>query len=139
METYSASKFFQEQKDQIRYWISLGCDLVACDTRIKKPLENWSENTGGAVNYESRLENGFLNQWGKIVNYDNGVAVICGQLRHGPNKDKWLSCFDFDSKESFDKFCDLFGTSLEELSKKTLVEWHGSPEKIHVFFITNSP
>src|SRR5439155_26783873 len=44
-----------------------------------------------------------------------------------------------DNKEAFDRFCDLFGTSLDLLSKKTLVEWHGSPEKIHVFFITNSP
>jgi hypothetical protein len=130
METYSASKFFQEQKDQVRYWINLGCDLVACDTHIKQPIEKWSQNTVGEPDYESRLEQGF---------YDDGVAIICGELRRGPNKGKWISCFDFDSSESFEKFCDLFGTSLEELSKKTLVEWHGSPEKIHVFFMTNSP
>jgi hypothetical protein len=135
----TGNQLTEDQKNQVRYWIGLGCDLVASDTRIKQPIEKWSENTIGEPDYESRLENGFLNQWGKMVNYDDGVAVICGQLRHGHYKDKWLSCFNFDTKEALDKFCDLFGTSLELLAQKTLVEWHGSLEKIHVFFITNSP
>ena len=92
--------------------------------------EKWGENTSGEPDYNTRLEQG---------HYDDGVAIICGQLRRGPNKDKWISCFDFDSKEAFDTFCDIFGTTLEQLAKWTLVEWHGSPERIHVFFITDTP
>jgi hypothetical protein len=126
------SKLTNEQKDEVRYWINkIGCDLVACYSQQKcQYKEKWGNNTNIDIDYNARLEQGY---------YDDGVAVICGKLRHDILKDKWLTCLDFDTKEAFDQFCEIFGISLEQLAKWTLVEWHGSLERIHVFLISNTP
>jgi hypothetical protein len=136
------SRLTNEQKDEVRYWINkVHCDIVACYSQQKsKYKENWSDILKvDNIDFESRLENGFINQWNKEVNYDDGVAIICGQLRRGPNKGDWITCFDFDKKEAVDSFCEILGISLEDLAKWTLVEWHGSPERIHVFVISKTP
>jgi Bifunctional DNA primase/polymerase, N-terminal len=121
-----------EQKQQIRFWIyTIGCDLAACYSQEKnKYKERWGDNIINDIDYDKRLEQGW---------YNDGVAVICGQLRRGPYKGKWITCLDFDSKDTFDKFCNILGISLEQLAKWTRVEWHGSVERIHVFLITSKP
>jgi hypothetical protein len=88
----SNSSLTDEQKEQIRYWIhTIGCDLVACITKEKKPIEKWSDNLLNAEDYDIRLEQGL---------YDNGVAIKCGQIRHGKYASKYISVLDFDTLEA---------------------------------------
>jgi hypothetical protein len=72
----SAKRLTEEQKQQVRFWIhTIGCDLAACYSQEKNRYkEYWSNNLTIDVDYDARLENGF---------YDDGVAIICGRLRHG--------------------------------------------------------
>jgi putative DNA primase/helicase len=121
------SRLTDEQKNQVKYWIGLGCDLVACNTRTKKGYkEKWSNNRVNNYDYNARLEQGF---------YDDGVAIICGQLRRGPHKGKWLTCLDFDNLEAFAKF----GIDYKIVAEMTRVEWAGNLAKVHVFIITDKP
>jgi hypothetical protein len=133
MTTSTGSRLSEEQKQQVRFWFhTIGCDLVACYSQIKNKFkENWSNNTFKKdIDYEALLEQGF---------YDDGVAIICSQLRHGRYKGKWITCLDFDSKDAFDKFCEILGTNLEKLTKWTRVEWHNSLERMHVSLISKKP
>ena len=126
------SRLTEEQKQQVRFWIrTMGCDLAACYSQEKNIYkERWGDNIINEIDYDTRLEQGW---------YNDGVAVICGQLRHGSYKAKWITCLDFDSKDAFDKFCEILGTNLEKLAKWTRVEWHNSLESMHVFLISNKP
>ena len=92
--------------------------------------EKWGDNVAKEINYFARLEQGL---------YDDGVAIICGQLRRGPHAGYYIICLDFDRKEAFDKFCEILGTTLDNLAKWTRVEWHESLERIHVFLISKKP
>ena len=91
------SRLTKEQKEQVRYWIhTIGCDIVACYSDAKdKFKEYWSNNLTNDIDYDARLEGG---------HYDDGVAIICGKLRHGPHKGKYISTLDFDTLETFLKF-----------------------------------
>jgi hypothetical protein len=126
------SRLTDVQKDRVAYWINtVCCDLVACDSQEKnKYKEKWGDNVTKEINYFTRLEQGL---------YDDGVAIICGELRRGPYARYYIICLDFDSKEAFDKFCEILSTTLEDLAKWTRVEWHGSLERIHVFLISKKP
>jgi hypothetical protein len=59
---------------------------------------------------------------------------LCGQLRRGTYAGYYITCLDFDSKEAFDKFCEILGTTSEDLAKWTKVEWHGSLERRLPYF-----
>src|ERR1041384_5257435 len=120
----NTSKLTDKQKDQVRYWIhNIKCDIAACYSKEKNRYkEKWGDNVIYDYDYDSRLEHGF---------YDDGVAAICGQLRRGEYAGYYLTCLDFDSKEAFDGFCEILGTTLELLAKWTRVEWHNSLERIH--------
>lgn len=125
---------------QIDVWLrGIGVDIAASDSEGKHPyLEDWGDLLLRDIqyaDYEARLKNGFYNKYGYPVNYDKGIAVICGPIRRERTA-KFIACFDFDNKEALDKFLELLGMSLEDLAKWTRVEWSGNPGKIHVFFMT---
>lgn len=132
MTATATSRLTETEKTQIRFWIhTIGSDLVAADTRNKDPsLEKWSNNLSDNIDYNARLEQ---------VLYDKGVAIICGLLRRGPYKDKYLSVLDFDNLEALESFLKLLGVTLQQLAHWTRVEWHENQAKIHIFFITSSP
>jgi hypothetical protein len=125
------SRLTNEQKDQVAYWIDrVNAELVACISKDKKPIEKWSDNLVGEPDYHARKEQGV---------YDNGVAIICGQIRRGKYAGYFITCLDFDSKEAFDKFCEIFDKTIEQIANYTRVEWHGNLEKIHIFLISKKP
>jgi hypothetical protein len=114
-------------------------DLVACymstknDPKGMKFKDYWSKidfNKRNEAKYDELLENGW---------YDDGFGIRCGEILRGEYKGKFITLFDFDTREAFDKFCMLLGVSIEQLAKWTRVEWHGDPESIHFFVITNTP
>jgi len=74
MTTSTRSGLTEEQKQQVRFWIhTIGCDLAACYSQEKnKYKERWGGNIINDIDYDTRLEQGWFN---------DGVAVICGQLR----------------------------------------------------------
>jgi hypothetical protein len=77
----AATKLSVDQKEQVRYWIhTIGCDIVACHSDTKDH---------------------FKECWGINLTEDIGVAIICGKLRHGPHKGKYISTLDFDTLEAF--------------------------------------
>ncbi len=130
MTTFTGSRLTEEQKQQVRYWINtIGCDLVACHTRTKAIKEYWSNNLNGNIDYDVRLQSGL---------YDDGVAIICGQLRRGQHRDKHISVLDFDTLDAFEKFS-AGEFDYKKLASITRVEWHGSLARVHVFFITDRP
>jgi hypothetical protein len=90
----AATKLSVDQKEQVRYWIhTIGCDIVACHSDTKDHFkECWGINLTEDIDYDARLEQGL---------YDDGVAIICGKLRHGPHKGKYISTLDFDTLEAF--------------------------------------
>ncbi len=133
MHAIVPSTLTTDQKQAARFWIDeIGADIAKCDSRSKDPsIERWSTNLGRDMDYGSLLEAGA---------YDHGMAIIAGQLRYGTKyKGKWLTCFDFDNLEAFQRFLDILGMPLEELAKWTRVEWHHNPAKFHVFFLSNEP
>src|SRR5438309_1086641 len=121
-----------EQKLQARVWIdTIKADVAACDSRNKDPrVEQWGENISREIDYSARLESGF---------YDKGIALICGLIRRGEYVNKYISVFDFDNQEAFQKFLDILGVTIEQLAKWTRVEWHQQTGKWHVFFISKKP
>jgi hypothetical protein len=130
-----ASKLTLEQKNIVRMWIhQVHADLVACyistknDPRGMKFKDSWF-NKRNEGKYEE-LENGW---------YDDGFGIRCGEILRGEYEGKYITLFDFDTKETFDRFCKLLGVSIEQLAKWTRVEWHGNPESIHFFVITDTP
>ena len=125
------SRLTNEQKEQVRYWIhTMGCDLVGCYSDSKdKFKESWGNNVNQNIDYDARLENG---------HYDDGIAIICGKLRHGRYKGRYISTLDFDSLEAFEKFSEGY-FDYKKLASITRVEWHGNLSRIHVIFITSRP
>src|SRR5690348_5878355 len=127
------STLTKDQKGQARFWIdTIGADIAKCNSMAKDPsVERWGSNIGRNMDYGALLEAG---------NYDQGMAIIAGQLRYGTiYKGKWLTVFDFDNLEAFQKFLDLIGMTLAKLAQWTRVEWHKDPAKMHVFFLSDKP
>src|SRR5690348_16733902 len=134
-----ASKLTLEQKNIVRMWIhQIHADLVACymstknDPKGMKFKDYWSKidfNKRNGAKYDKLLEDGW---------YDDGFGIRYGEILRGEYKGKFITLFDFDTKEAFGRFCKLLGVSIEQLAKWTRVEWHGDPESIHFFVITNT-
>jgi P4 family phage/plasmid primase-like protien len=124
------SRLTDEQKEEVRFWINLGVDIVAYYWEQRdKYKEKYSNNRIYNYDYETRLEHGF---------YDDGVAIITGKLRRGPHKGKWLSVLDFDSLEAFLKFA---GEDLDykKLGAITRIEYAGNLSRVHVFILSDKP
>lgn len=138
----SSSRLTEEQLNQVRIFIHrVGCDLVACYSKLKdnKPKTNWfKEKWVDGINFdeydEARYEKLLLEGW-----YDDGVCIVNGLIRRGPLKGKYITTLDFDTKAAFERFCKIFGTTLEGLAKSTRVEWHHDDDSIHVLLITSTP
>jgi putative DNA primase/helicase len=127
------SSLTPEQRLHARFWIdTIGADIAKCNSKSKDPsVEKWGTNIDREMDYGALLKAG---------HYDQGMDIICGQLRYGTYyKGKWLTVFDFDILDAFQKFLDLIGMTLDELAQWTRVEWHHNPAKLHVFFLSDKP
>lgn len=78
-----------------------------------------------------------FNAW-KIDNkFDNGMAVICGEVYRGKNKGLWLNGLDCDNNYGIDSICGQ--STIEILSNHTLVEQHDNKNKAHFYYYTDRP
>lgn len=72
--------------------------------------------------------------------YSEGIAVICGLIKHGMNKGKYFNFIDFDNSKGRDLLCtDNNGVvhTLKEMAKVTIVETNkGSNGRGHLFLLT---
>jgi hypothetical protein len=139
--TNKATRLTDEELNQVRIYIHrVGCDLVPCNSRLKNNEQgiNWIKGKWGDIDYdtydESKYEKLLLEGW-----FDDGVCIINGLIRRGALKGKYIATFDFDTKAALEKFCEINGSSLEQLTKWTCVEWHGDDDSYHVFVISGTP
>ncbi|PWU81763.1 MAG: hypothetical protein DLM72_05355 [Candidatus Nitrosopolaris wilkensis] len=133
-----------KDQDRIRFWINLGCDIIAANTIKKddrdtkdKILENWGrfrESHHSIGEFEENLKSG---------KYDKGIAILCGMFQRGPYKGKCLNIIDFDRELGIREFLtrsDKLTTMQNLADEKTLVEYHeGDENSYHLFVIADVP
>jgi len=138
------TKLTRENQDRIRFWIRLGCDIIAANTTKKddkqakdKILENWAgfRNTPHSFeDFEKNLQSG---------KYDRGIAVLCGKFQRGPYRGKYLNIIDFDRELGISEFLTRGNKAITMqhiADEVTLVEYHVDfADSYHLFVITASP
>lgn len=116
-------------------------NLIPFNSRAKLPRKgiSWKEYQNKPIPDERKQK------WIKEGLYNQGQALYTGKIWTGPFKGKYLVCIDLDNELAIKEFIrysgTLFGaTSLEDLSKKTIVEQHSdaNDEKAHIYVITDS-
>jgi hypothetical protein len=109
------------------YWFyEIGANVIPANTKDKNTFEswtNWKDQSIPVEVHESRKKSG---------HYNNGIALITGQLWRGPYYEKYLVAIDLDNRKAINTFC---GSELEYLKQHTLFEQTSNTEKAHIYFI----
>jgi Bifunctional DNA primase/polymerase, N-terminal len=130
-QTYSMN----ESADFWRY--DIGVNVLPADTKNKKPLVPWYEWQ------DKPIPEQLHNQWKEQGAFSQGIAIIPGKVWHNENKkDLYFVFIDADIQKAIDDLCTIGSkiTSLQELSKKFLVEQHkDNPKKAHIYFYSPIP
>ena len=125
------------------FWrYSIGVNVIPAVTATKKPKVKWREDSQG--NWQKNpIPEKLHVQWTSCNMFDEGMAIICGQVHHNTSKkDLWLNGIDCDNKIAIDEFCvKLDGTqgTIQDIAKDTLVEQHSNKEKCHILFYSKEP
>lgn len=114
----------------------LGVNIIPADTVNKKPLvAEWK-----------RLQSEELTEQEYLANkqndaYNQGVAIICGKIWRGLNKDKWINGIDLDNEIAIREFCSQEGKyTVEEFLRENLYEFHkDDSNSLHIYIITDKP
>ena len=114
------------------YWRNdIGVNVIPAVTATKKPLVEWKKWQTEPIPLELH------EQWKKNNLFQNGMAVICGQVFHNDaKKDWWLNGLDADNLLGLQELC---VDSIDRVAKDTLVEQHSNKEKCHIYFYTKFP
>jgi len=121
------------------FWYNIiGVNVIPTVSKDKRPnLASWKEWQTNPVTEEQH------DNWKRDGRFNQGMAVIAGQIWRGPNKGKHLVCVDCDNQAGIDEFlshCLPKMKSREELSQATIVEQHlDNREKAHIYLIMESP
>ena len=114
----------------------IGVNVIPANTKEKATYENWSQWQDKPIPdelHEQRKRNG---------EYNEGIAIITGQIWRDKNKGKYLNGIDCDNKKAIEEICNKDGKtiSLEELAKWTIVEQHkDNPDKAHIYIMSTKP
>jgi hypothetical protein len=122
-----------EWADFWRY--DVGVNVIPANTAEKTTDILWKEDPRGNWQIEP-IPQEIHDGWKSRGMFDNGLAIVCGQVFRGKYKGMWLNAIDCDNKSGTDAMCP---TSVEHTAKGTLVEQHANPEKCHIFFYTDNP
>ena len=119
-----------ESADFWRY--DIGVNVIPADTVNKKPMVSWFEWQ------DKPIPEQLHNAWKEQGAFSQGIAIIPGKVWHNENKkDLYFVFMDADTQKAIDELCTLSDkiTSLQELSKKFLVEQHkDNHQKAHIYF-----
>ena len=125
---------------QINMWAdfwrnNIGVNVIPAVSMNKKPLVSWKEDTRGNWQIDP-IPQEIHNEWKSSGMFKSGMAVICGKVFRGENKDMYLCAIDCDNKLAIDEMTkDIIKTS-----EKTIVEQHiDDPNKAHFYFLTTRP
>ncbi len=136
------SRLPEEHKTILRRLVKLGVDLVAVYTARKNEAKNkkiklFKEKKTDILkqdlttdDYLKKIEDGV---------YDNGYAIICGNIRRGELSGFKFCYLDIDKKEGVEAFCDYGDKkiTIEELANSQYVEFNGidRDQRIHIPYI----
>ena len=123
------SKTPEQWADYWRYQV--GVNVIPADSKKKIPLVKWAEFQTNPISNELHDE------WKQKGLFNNGMAVICGQVFHKKEHlNKWLNGIDCDNKLGLDKMCP---SGIKNIASITIVEQHANKNKCHIYFYTDKP
>src|SRR5215210_3827643 len=138
MSSNSNSRPLDDYNAWADFWrYDIGTNVIAADTREKKPLVSWSEWQSKPIPEEVH------NEWKATEAFNKGMAVILGKVWH--NKDKfglYLNGIDADNLKAIEELCTRNGgsISLNELAQWTLVEQHpDDTDRVHIYVYSHKP
>jgi len=113
------------------FWYHLkGVNVIPTHNLTKKPKVAWKEWQTVPIPLE------IFNEWKEQGMFEQGIAIVCGQVFRGENKGLWLNGLDCDNRAGTMALCPY---GVEEKSRHTLVEQHSNPDKCHILFFTREP
>ncbi len=113
------------------FWYHLkGVNVIPAHNLTKKPKVPWKEWQTVPIPEE------LFKEWKEKGMFEQGIAIVCGQVFRGENKGLWLNGIDCDNKAGTEVMCP---SGVEETAKRTLVEQHANPDKCHILFLTREP
>ncbi|MER5174413.1 MAG: bifunctional DNA primase/polymerase [Candidatus Nitrosocosmicus sp.] len=119
------------------WYYNIGCNVIPADSKNKETHVPWGKWQNDPISDDQYKE------WKNKGAFNNGMAVIAGRLCREPYKNKHIVCIDCDNKKGIDEFlnyCFPEIKTVEELSKKTIVEQHlDSKDKAHVYLVVEKP
>jgi len=118
------------------WYYEIGVNPIPADSKEKKPLEKWTNDSRGNWQIESLPEDIFK-AWKSEAKYERGIAIICGKIFRGKYKDFFLVMVDCDNKLAIDAF--TLKNGAVNVSGITMVEQHANKEKAHFYFIVEKP
>lgn len=124
-----------ESADFWRY--DIGVNVIPADTKKKTTRISWSSYQNNPIPEWQHEE------WKEQDAFLQGIAIIPGRIWHRQDKkDLYFTFIDADKQNAIDELCirnDKI-TSLQEISKKFLVEQHkDNTEKAHIYFYSPIP
>jgi len=139
--------------DYADFWrYGVGINLIPADSKKKIPKVAW-ENDEKIIKYlqeknikvELKEKGGWQTNpipqelhdlWKKEGLFNDGIAVIAGELFRGKYRGMWLNVIDCDNRLAIEI---LFPEGIHNTAKKTIVEQHANKNKAHVYLLTEKP
>jgi hypothetical protein len=119
------------------YWYyTIGCNVIPSDTKKKKTWIRWSEWQILPLPEEQ------FEAWKQQGAYNDGLAIIPGELWRGEQKGNYLIFIDCDNKKAIQEICTLNGktVTLQDIAQKFIIEQHRDDlNKCHIFFYSEIP
>src|SRR5262245_32953160 len=70
-----------------------------------------------------------------------GIGLIIGQIKYGPNKGLWINFFDGDNEKGIQGILEILGyPSVDDIKKDCVVEYHpNATHKLHLYLLSETP
>jgi hypothetical protein len=113
------------------FWYYLkGVNVIPAHNLTKMPKVMWKEWQTTPIPEE------LFKEWQVKGMFEEGIAIVCGQVFRGKHKGLWLNGIDCDNKAGTESMCPQ---GVEVTARHTLVEQHANPDKCHILFYTREP
>lgn len=132
-------KEIEESNEYAKYWYyTVGVNVIPCVSNKRRTyLMEYGKY------YSKEMDEKTFKHLLDIGIFHNGIAALCGPIYRGTHKGKFFNLIDYDNLKGRNiLLTDSNGVvhTLEELARVTIVETNkGSPDRGHVFYITERP